>query len=202
MTTDVRDRSRQILHTELAIAASDYCAQHGFDAVTADDIAHNIGISRATFFRYFRSKEDAVVAAARTSRSSFDTGIRAMDAGTTAWAAARGAMSDTVVIARENPERLRARLRMIAASPGLRARLSLDRAEDRDTLAEALTQRNIAPDTARAVAGAALAAIDLGWSMWASDPASDLGTELDRAFALVAGASAVLLGQPEASAAP
>ena len=36
-------------------------ARHGFAAVTADQIAEAAGISRRTFFRYFRSKEDILL---------------------------------------------------------------------------------------------------------------------------------------------
>lgn len=193
MNADVRDRSREILRAELAVAASDFCAERGFESVTVDDIAQAIGVSRATFFRYFGSKEDAVVAAARTVRTPLADGIRGEPAGVSAWTAARSAMAATVEVARVDPGRLRSRVRMISASPALRARLALHHADDRVELAEALTERMTDPHAARAVAGAAMAAIDLGWSLWASDSSADLGTELDRAFALVADAGAARL---------
>ena len=34
--------------------------QHGYDRTTVDDIAERAGVSRATFFRTFRSKEDVI----------------------------------------------------------------------------------------------------------------------------------------------
>lgn len=193
MNADVRDRSREILRAELANAAADFCAQHGFETVTVDDIAQSIGISRATFFRYFATKEDAVITAVRSGRASLADGVRAQASGITAWTATRAALQPQVSSVRADPDRLRARLLMISTVDGLRARLSLDRATERESLAAALAERISEKDAAPAIAGAALAAVDLAWIRWAADPRADLDAELDRAFALVGGAAEVLL---------
>ena len=189
MSSDLRDRSREILRAELADAAADYCADHGFDAVTADDIAHAIGVSRATFFRYFGSKEDAVITAIRSGRVSLADGVRQQPAGVTALAAVRAAITPTIDAVRADPDRLRARLLMISTVDGLRARLSLDRATSRDALGAAIAERTGDPDAALAAAGAAMAAIDLAWILWARDADADIAAAFDRAFALVGGAA-------------
>lgn len=44
----------------LIAAAFDLFAENGFDASTVDDVAERAGVSRTTFFRHFRSKEDAI----------------------------------------------------------------------------------------------------------------------------------------------
>lgn len=194
MSTDVRDRSREILRAELADAAADYCAEHGFDSVTADDIAHAIGVSRATFFRYFGSKEDAVITAIRSGRVSLADGVRSQPAGMTALAAVRASITPTIDAVRADPERLRARLLMISTVDGLRARLSLDRATSRDGLGAALAERTGDPDAAMAAAGAAMAAIDLAWILWARNADTDIAAEFDRAFALVGAAAELRLG--------
>ncbi len=195
MSTDVRDRSREILRAELADAAADYCAEHGFDTVTADDIAHAIGVSRATFFRYFGSKEDAVITAIRSGRVSLADGVRQQPAGVTALAAVRAAITPTIDAVRADPDRLRARLLMISTVDGLRARLSLDRATNRDDLGTALAERTGDPDAAMAAAGAAMAAIDLAWILWARDADADIAAEFDRAFTLVGSAADLRLGR-------
>lgn len=51
-TAEVRDR--------IAAAARALFADRGYDSTTVDAIAERAGIARRTFFRYFRSKDDAI----------------------------------------------------------------------------------------------------------------------------------------------
>jgi AcrR family transcriptional regulator len=44
----------------LAEAAIGLFNEHGYDQTTVDDIAERAGLSRATFFRHYRSKEDVI----------------------------------------------------------------------------------------------------------------------------------------------
>jgi AcrR family transcriptional regulator len=195
MGDNIRDRGREILTAELADAAATYCAEAGFDAVTVDDIARAIGISRATFFRYFTSKEAAVVAAVRIGRLSIADQLRQAQPipGTRVVDAVRAAMQPTIDAAHATPELLRARLKMIAESSALRARLASERSEQRAGLEQALLERVADPIGACAAAHASMAAIDLAWSIWSSDERMEFGAALDRAFALVADVGSVRL---------
>ena len=67
MTADVprvrRGRSvegRAEVRRDLVVAAVDQFRSRGYDETTIDDIAAAAGVGRRTFFRYFRSKEDAI----------------------------------------------------------------------------------------------------------------------------------------------
>ncbi|NMH99819.1 TetR family transcriptional regulator [Pseudonocardia acidicola] len=51
---------RAEVRRELVNAAVDLFTGRGYDETTVDDIAAAAGVGRRTFFRYFRSKEDAV----------------------------------------------------------------------------------------------------------------------------------------------
>lgn len=51
-TSDLRQR--------IAAAARDLFASQGYERTTVDAIAERAGLSRRTFFRYFRSKDDAI----------------------------------------------------------------------------------------------------------------------------------------------
>ena len=50
---------RQLRHS-LTVAAIDLFLEQGYDATTVDEIASAAGVGRRTFFRYFRSKDDAI----------------------------------------------------------------------------------------------------------------------------------------------
>ncbi|MTD54892.1 TetR family transcriptional regulator [Amycolatopsis pithecellobii] len=51
---------RRRLRHALTVAAIDLFLEQGYDATTVDEIAAAADVGRRTFFRYFRSKEDAI----------------------------------------------------------------------------------------------------------------------------------------------
>jgi len=51
---------RAEVRRELVAAAARLFTERGYDDTTVDDIAGAAGVGRRTFFRYFRSKEDAI----------------------------------------------------------------------------------------------------------------------------------------------
>ncbi|UOQ90666.1 TetR/AcrR family transcriptional regulator [Agromyces endophyticus] len=53
-------RRKAATQLEIARAAAVLFAEHGADQVTAETIAASAGVSLRTFYRYFRTKEDAV----------------------------------------------------------------------------------------------------------------------------------------------
>ncbi|MFI7702281.1 TetR family transcriptional regulator [Nonomuraea sp. NPDC049480] len=64
---------------EAAVALFD---ENGYDATTVDDIAARAGVSRSTFFRYYRSKEDAIFPDHDTLLAKVDARLRASTADT------------------------------------------------------------------------------------------------------------------------
>jgi AcrR family transcriptional regulator len=57
----LRDRNKVRLRRRIVEAAAGLVATRGLDDVTADHIAAAAEVGRATFFRYFGSKEEAVI---------------------------------------------------------------------------------------------------------------------------------------------
>src|SRR5947209_5584133 len=53
-------RAAGTVRRDLSTAAINLFLANGYDRTTADDIAEAAGVARRTFFRYFRTKEDAV----------------------------------------------------------------------------------------------------------------------------------------------
>lgn len=59
---DLRERRRRETRAEISAVALDLVEERGYAATTVEDIARAAGVSPRTFFRYFPSKEAAVLA--------------------------------------------------------------------------------------------------------------------------------------------
>ena len=57
----LKSRKQQVVRDALNAAALELFLTHGFEAVTVEEIAQAAGVSRRTFFRYYKSKEDVMV---------------------------------------------------------------------------------------------------------------------------------------------
>ncbi|QIK71653.1 TetR family transcriptional regulator [Propioniciclava coleopterorum] len=185
MARDVRERAREAVRTEIAQALSDLFAARGFDAVTVEEAAREVGISRATFFRYFGSKEDAVIAAMDGVGVDFGAVLDTLDpvAGESAWGLLLRTFQRTLEGVDESSDADRARLRMIHSTPSLRGRLTARRVSREDSLADALTRRGVPLARAQAAAAAGLAGLDVTWRRWANGTALTMQRALADTFA-------------------
>lgn len=72
----LRERQREALRADIARTALRLFAEHGFDAVTTEAIAEEVGISPSTFFRHVPSKEHLLLGAAQRGRARIVANFR------------------------------------------------------------------------------------------------------------------------------
>jgi len=158
----------------------------GYDATTVEQIAAAAEVSPATFFRYFRTKEDVVI------EDDYDpllaAALEKAPADLPPLRAIRYALREAFTqITPEEMEQVLSRTKLIMSVPALRARSLENLLATIDAVAPPLAARLGRPEsdrTVRVLVGAAVGAwltVILEWL--ASDGATDLPTLMDSALA-------------------
>ncbi|MGC4939716.1 TetR family transcriptional regulator [Kribbella sp. DT2] len=169
--TGLRDRARRAVRAEVAGIGFGLFAEHGFDQVTADQIAAAAGMSRTSFFRYFPTKEDVVLGHLEEMGEELSAALAARPAGEGAWVALEQAFYDQFGETLEDPDRALRLAKMMQETPALRARHLEKQQKWQELLAPEVARRlRITDDPsdprARAVTGAALACLDAANVAW------------------------------------
>lgn len=198
MQTDARSLGRELLRSEVADRIFSIFDARGFDAVTVDEAAREVGISRATFFRYFGSKEEVVVAALQHAGDPLPELVRRepIAHGASVWSLVRAALEPMAAHADGHAEALASRIAMIVSHPALHAHLLRARVAREEALAAALASRLSDATAAPAVAAMTLAIVDLTWRQWSTDSSTGFGAVLDANFAVVSAAPGLALREP------
>ncbi|MER8037662.1 TetR family transcriptional regulator [Streptomyces hydrogenans] len=196
-TTTLAQRKRELVATELTETALQLFAHRGFEAVTVDEIATAVGVSKRTFFRYFASKDDVVVQFLAGMGADMRAELAARPAGEPPSAALLHAVSVPLAACGDHAERTLPVVRLILRTPALLARFLEHEAGWREELAGELAAR-LGLDPAdslypRLAAGMALTAFDTVLRRWSedADAAGDAGDAdplvlIVRAFAQLA----------------
>src|SRR5688500_961182 len=186
----VRARARRALRAEITGQALALFSERGFDAVTADELAEAVGVSRRTLFRLFAGKEDIVVAAFDNLGDEALAALRERPADEAPWTALRHALGAAVAKLEERPATFFELHEVIAQTPALRRRLLEQRDGWRAAFAEELTARAGAQRNALAcelLATAAIGAFDVATETWARTAGRRrLSRLLDDSFDLLA----------------
>lgn len=123
------------MQLELVDAAQDLFVTHGFEQTTIDDIAHAVGMSRRSFFRYFSSKDDLVLGRYEQWSDHLAEAMAERPLDESVWESLRHIFDD--VVTRPSPgssaERVVAMDQIVRSTTALRAAYleTLDRAQDR-----------------------------------------------------------------------
>lgn len=183
----LRERNRARTYAEITEAALKLFEREGFDATTVDQIASAAGISPATFFRYFASKEDVLFTDENASAAELvKTVAQRADRSTSSVSA----LADPIVAFAEampgpaspNSRRL---TELVMTTPSLAPRsLRIRLRWERDVAAQLAAEDGLAAPKLlhTAVASAAVSCLTSGLRHWPNSSPSALATLVREAF--------------------
>lgn len=182
--TTLREQKKAQVRDTLRREALRLFSTQGYDATTVDEIAAAAGVSHMTFFRYFPTKEDAVL------MDEFDPMLREWILTRPASEAPMDRLRWVLVEAFREVyplvrDELLARMRLVVATPQLRARLWEQQVETERSWTDALTPgaHPAALFALRVVVAACLAGITVALLAWAEDDGrAELPDLFDAAF--------------------
>jgi AcrR family transcriptional regulator len=159
-------RTRQLL----AEAAAELFYARGYDATTIDDIAAAVEVSPRTFYRYFPTKEDLVVAMGQTSMESFFAALEGRPPAEPLLDAVRAAVNEALAPGWVDTAGVRSFMALVRDTPAFRARWVEEAYDNRYLLAAVIAGRTDGdPRGLRnlLIAGAITMAINTAVQCWA-----------------------------------
>ena len=165
----LRERKKLERRRSIEVAALNRFGENGFDATTIDEIAADADIAPRTFFSYFPTKEDVVLAdyADRLKRTTDELGRR--PASEAPWLALRESFAVVAADYEAQRDDLIRRFAIMAVNPSVHARSLQLQAGWEDTVAEVLAQRmgvNAEDSRPRLMSSAALACMRSSLRHW------------------------------------
>jgi len=119
---NLRERNHERTRDEIAQHALALFAAHGFDDVTVDEIAASAGISRRTFFRYFDTKDDALLPGDASRLQRLEEALQARPGAEGAFDAVRTAVLELAEDYETSSEEFLQQARLVLATPSVHAR--------------------------------------------------------------------------------
>ncbi len=171
MTEDMglRERKKRERRRCIEEVALDLFEEHGFDGTTIDDIAAGADIAPRTFFYYFDTKEDVVLADYASRLDRIIDVLRARAAAEPPWAALQASFVTVAADYETRRDDLIRRFTIMAAHPPVSARSLQLQAGWEDALTDVLIER-AGPDAdrleSRLLASAALACMRSSLRHW------------------------------------
>ena len=138
---DLAERKRQLVRDQLSEAALRLLARQGYEETTVEQIVAAAGVSRRTFFRYFKSKEDVIVESVGEMSTEIRAALAARPARENPQAAIRAALSIAVDELTAEPAKAVPLIRLILDTPALHRRYLERQSILQEELAAELAQR-------------------------------------------------------------
>jgi AcrR family transcriptional regulator len=173
----LRERRKKLTAAELEAAALRLFGERGFDSVTVDDIAAEADVSRRTFFRYFASKEDVLLADHFAQLARLREAMAARPPDETILTALRNAILSMTEDFEDRKEMVILRGRIMRGTPSLQARSLVHQRAWEEAMQEMVASRLGVDPTVDlrpgVVAATALAAMRVAFTNWLSAGAQD-----------------------------
>jgi len=189
VTTGLRERKKLRTRHALGAAALELAVRHGLDGVTVEQIAEAADVSPRTFFNYFSSKEEAVVAADLERARAMAERLAARSTDEPVLTSVRAVVREMVDGADARARDWVRQVRLVRANPALVPHQLAAYAAIEAQLAAVIAERTglDAGDLYPALTAAAvMSATRTATTRWlASDGATDLVTWLDEALDLL-----------------
>ena len=189
----LRERKKLRTERDLQDATLRLAIERGFDQVTIDDIAAEVEVSKTTFYRYFETKEDALLGKSSHKADGLADALAERPADEPTMVAVRTAMMSFVRSYEHDRDRSLAVGRLIRTTPSLQARNLEHQAAFESVLADFVRTRLEAgapPDPelrSRVVAAIIVATIRSAIDHWRdTDGAEHLHDVMDASLAMLA----------------
>lgn len=174
----LRERKKQRTREQLQHVALELFAERGFDQVTADEIAERAEVSRSTFFRYFRTKEEVLLGRADELLAELDQSLADRPREEPLSQSVRRALQAMAAAYEDRRVEVLAILEVASSHPDVLARALEHQAAWEASFAAQLAERmgggGGAERRARVVAGAVMAGVRVAVEEW-----TDAGGRLD-----------------------
>jgi AcrR family transcriptional regulator len=176
------------MKAETVAAASRLFDAQGFDNTTVDQIAAAAGLSRATFFRYFKTKEDVALDDLQGMGQRVAAAFTARPEDERPWTALRRAFDVITEDKASEPDRSLRFFTMMCQTPSLKARHWEKQQRWHELLDPEMRRRLGRPaavndPVATALVGAGLACLDAATEAWLAGKGTEtLATLLDQSM--------------------
>lgn len=187
MSTSLQEKRRRYVAREIAIAAMRLFGEHGFENVTVEEIAQEVGISSRTFFRYYSTKDEVVLQYQRRIQERLVRALASRPADEGPVTALRNAYLATSHVTPEDREAVLLTNRFMAESPALMTRAHGVRTSESRSVIDLLAERmgldpeaDPRPETIAVSMGAASGAAFQRWIAHGGhgDPAEEIAKAL------------------------
>jgi AcrR family transcriptional regulator len=181
----LRERKHEFVLKEIERAAWELFATVGFDRATVEEISRNAGVSRRTFFRYFKTKEEVLSFSVEHFGERVAQRFAEMPKNRKPLVALEDAILSVLQEKMHDARQPREMLSLMFEEPNLRGRFLCALSRWVPALSKELARRKAyRGDTARCDLAAALycTAFDQVHMRWYREGTGDLPTEMKRAF--------------------